>query len=55
MANHGQIVPGGDGEADSFLQPVLIQYRAHVEIVGHDQTFEIHFFAEQLRYHAMRQ
>ena len=46
MTNHRQIVSRLDGAANCFLEAVLIQDRAHIEVVGHDQTIEAHFFAE---------
>src|SRR6266446_5604731 len=49
MADHRQIVSGADGEANRFFEPVLVQDRAHVEIVRHDQTIEAKFPTQQFR------
>ena len=41
-------------EADRVLEAVTVKDRAHVEIVGHNQTLKAHFFAEQLGNNAPR-
>jgi hypothetical protein len=55
MTDHGQIVSSPDRAADRFFKPVLIQDRAHIEVVGHDQTLEAKLAAEKLGHDAMRQ
>ena len=55
MADHAQVVASRDGEPDRFVEAVLIQDRAHIEVIGHDQAIESHFLAKQLGDDAMRQ
>ena len=46
MTDHRQIVPGRERQLNRFVEIVFIQDRAHIEIVGHDQTVEPEFFAQ---------
>ncbi len=48
MADHGQVVSGSDGEANCFLEAVVIEDGAHVEIVGHHQPAEAEFAAQKI-------
>src|SRR6266404_8999209 len=53
MTDHGEIISRRDREANCLFEAVLIQDRAHVEIVSHNQTGEAHLFAQQSSHDAM--
>lgn len=46
MANHEEVIADLNAEAHGFIEPVVVQNRAHVEVVSHDKSFEAHVFAE---------
>jgi hypothetical protein len=46
MADHGQIISRFDCEPNCFFETVLIQDRAHIQVIGHDQTVEAKFCTE---------
>src|SRR5713101_8938147 len=54
MTDHGQIVSSPDGEPNCFFQSVTVQDRAHVEIIGHDQSIEAEFLAQEIGNDAAR-
>ena len=47
MADHGEIVSGADGAANGFFEAVLVQDRAHVQVVGHDEAIEAKLVAQE--------
>ena len=48
MAKHHYVISGLETEANGFVQSILDQNRAHVEIVSHNQAVESKFVAQQL-------
>src|SRR6478752_1571679 len=48
MAKHHYVVSGLQAEANGIVQSISRENRAHVEIVGHDQTVETKFVTQQL-------
>ena len=48
MAYHEEVIADLDAEAHGFIKSVVVQNRAHVEIVCHDETFEAHALAEEV-------
>src|ERR1700730_12483850 len=54
MTNHREVVPGRNRETDRVLESKTIENRAHVEIVGHDETLKADVFAEQFGNNASR-
>ena len=46
MANHEEVIADLNAEAHGFIKSVVVQNRAHVEVVRHDETFEAHVFPE---------
>ena len=49
MANHYEIVPGGNGETHCVVEPVSGENCTHIEVVGHDKTIETELIAQQIR------
>lgn len=49
MADHCDVVTGGDCEADRFLEAIVIENGAHVEVVSHNQTPESELPAQEIR------
>jgi len=48
MANHGEIISRGNDETNSVLELVRRENRPHIKIVGHDETIEAKFVAQQI-------
>ena len=48
MAYHEEVIADLDAEAHGFIKSVVVQNRAHVEVVCHDETFEAHALAEEV-------
>jgi len=49
VADHEEVIPRCEAEADHLVESVVVQDRPHVEVVGHDESAESHLFLEESR------
>ncbi len=48
VANHEEVVASQEGGVQNFVEFVVVEDCAHVEVIGHDQPLEAHFLAEEM-------
>ena len=47
MTDHEEVIAGCDAFSNGFFEAVVVEDRAHVEIVGHNHAIETHLFAQE--------
>ncbi len=48
VAEHEEIISGGESKAHGFLESVMIENGAHIKVVRHDEALESKFAAEKI-------